>query len=306
VAQELLTANQKVIGIDDLNNYYSSKLKIDRNKILERSKNYTFYKSDISNYPSLNKIFQKHTIHKVCHLAAQPGVRYSITHPSVYEKSNIAGFLNVLEAARTFGIKTIVYASSSSVYGNASLQKTGFREKTPVSHPISLYGATKIADEAIAYCYHHLYGLRCTGLRFFTVYGPWGRPDMAYMKFADAITHGKPIDLYNNGNMKRDFTYIEDAVSAILSALHASLDFEIINIGSSRSVNLFTFVKLIEKELCKQAKVNLMPSQSGDLIQTRANISKAKKLLHYNPNTSVQQGIRLFGQWYKEYNRNSL
>lgn len=306
VVQKLLAANQEVIGVDNLNDYYTPKLKNDRNAILLRSKNYTFYKSDICNYPTLTKIFQKHAINKICHLAAQAGVRYSISHPFAYERSNVAGFLNILEAARTFRIKTVVYASSSSVYGKATLPKTGFREEMPVQQPVSLYGATKIADEVMAYSYHHLYGLRCTGLRLFTVYGPWGRPDMAYMKFADAIAHGKPIDLYNNGNMKRDFTYIDDAVSAIISSLQASLDFETINIGSSRTVNLITFVRLIEKELGKKAIIHPMSSQPGDLMYTRANISKAKKLLHYRPNTSIQQGIKLFVQWYKEYNRNSL
>jgi UDP-glucuronate 4-epimerase len=246
----------------------------------------------------MKKIFEKHKIDKICHLAAQAGVRYSLTHPFVYERSNGWGTLAMLELARQFNVKDFIFASSSSVYGNN--KKIPFSESDNVDNPISLYAATKKYDELIAFTYHHVYEINCTGLRFFTVYGPWSRPDMALYIFAKGIAEGKPVDVYNDGNMKRDFTFVDDIV---LSALDKPLHYEIINLGNNKSVELNYFIGLIENELGKKAIKNFLPMQPGDVPETFANIEKARKLLNYEPKTNVEQGVKKFVEWYKEYHK---
>lgn len=300
-AKRLLKDGHAVIGIDNLNAYYDTSLKIARNKQLLADKKYHFYRGNISHPRLLKQIFSEWNIDKICHLAAQAGVRYSLTHPLLYEKSNILGFARILECARQYHVKTLVFASSSSVYGSAKLPKTGFREDMPVATPVSFYGATKIAGESMAYSYHHLYGLQCTGLRFFTVYGPWGRPDMAYMKFARDILAGNPISLYDPDHTQRDFTYADDAVNAIVSALDKSYGYELFNIGNSKPVNLYGFVKLIEQALGRKAVYQLLPPQPGDVPETKADISKARRMLGFRPKTPLREGIGEFVKWYKEY-----
>ena len=303
VCQKLLESGKKVIIIDNFNNYYEPKLKEDRIKQLSdksyNDKNLSVYKADISNFNKIKDIIKKNPIDKICHLAAQAGVRYSLENPFAYEKSNILGTLNMLEIARQFKIKDFIFASSSSVYGNN--KKFPFSESDSIDHPISLYAATKKSTELMAYTYHHLYGINCTGLRFFTVYGPWGRPDMSYMSFTKAILEGKPIKVYNNGDMQRDFTYVEDIVPGVVAALEKSYPYEIFNLGNSKSVKLINFIKCVEKLLGKSAKKILLPMQQGDVLKTFADINKAKTMLGYNPKTDIEEGIRRFIKWYKEY-----
>ena len=312
ISQKLLSLGHTVIGIDNLNNYYNPQLKIDRNTILKKFPKYKFYQINIADSKKLSKVFSELTDYnrlqpiKLIHLAAQAGVRYSLTHPLIYEESNIRGFINILEEARKMKIRDIVYASSSSVYGNNRVPKKGFSEKDPVDNPISLYAATKKADELIAYTYHHLYGLNCTGLRFFTVYGPWGRPDMAYFKFTRAISTGKTIDVFNQGNMYRDFTYIDDIVDGIYAALIKTYPFEIINLGNSRAVSLTYFIKCIENALGKKAKIKMLPIQPGDLKRTYADISLGRIKLNYKPRTTIKKGIMHFVTWYKDYYSNRI
>jgi UDP-glucuronate 4-epimerase len=297
-AQALLAQNKKVIIVDNFNNYYNPKLKKDRIASLSK-KNSTVHNLDISNLNSLQDIFKKNKISKVCHLAAQAGVRYSLENPFAYEKSNILGTLNLLELSKNNNIKDFIFASSSSVYGNN--KKVPFSESDNVDHPISAYAATKKSTELLAYTYHHLYNLNCTALRFFTVYGPFGRPDMSYYKFTEAILNNKPIPVFNNGNMRRDFTYVTDVVSGVLSALEKSYPYEIFNLGNSKPIELKYFISLIEKECGREATKDFLPMQPGDLKETFADISKSKKLLGYNPSTSIEEGIKLFVDWYKKY-----
>ncbi len=299
VSKKLLDRGDIVIGVDNLNDYYDPKLKEDRLNILKKYEYFTFYKVDISDYDSLKEIFEKHKIDKVFNPAAQAGVRYSLENPFAYEKSNILGFLNILELCVKYEIKNLVYASSSSVYGNN--KKIPFSENDNVDHPISLYAATKKSNELMAHVYHHLYGLKTTGLRYFTVYGPWGRPDMALFKFTKNIIERKPIDVYNYGKMKRDFTYIDDIVDGTISALDKDYDYEIFNLGNNKTVELNYFIEVIEKELNKKAIKNLMPIQPGDVPETFADIEKAKKMLRYDPKTKIEEGIKQFIKWYREY-----
>ncbi|MDD4332935.1 MAG: SDR family NAD(P)-dependent oxidoreductase [Patescibacteria group bacterium] len=300
-AKKLLENNYRVIGVDNLNNYYDVNLKKARNKILLKNKNYKFYRTDIKNYHALEKIFKENKIDKILHLAAQAGVRYGVSHPFVYEESNLKGFLNILECARHNRTKNFVYASSSSVYGGNIMPKSGFSENDSVNQPVSLYATTKRSNELMAYAYHNLYGLNCTGLRFFTVYGPWGRPDMAYFSFTKKITNNDRIEIFNYGKMRRDFTYVDDIVAGIITALNRSFAYEIINLGNSRPEELKYFIELIEKNLGKQAKKKYLPLQPGDVLATYANISKAKKLLNFCPKTKIEEGIKNFVQWYREY-----
>ncbi len=301
VTKKLLETGNKVIGIDSLNNYYEPKLKKDRNKILLESKNYKFYKLNLKNEKELKKIFTENKIDKICHLAAQAGVRYSLENPLSYEESNLKGFINIMECARHFKIKDFVYASSSSVYGKNKMDKNGFKESEEVNQPISLYAATKKANELIAYNYHHLFGINCTGLRFFTVYGPYGRPDMAIYIFTKNILAGKSIDVYNNGKMFRDFTYVGDIVDGIIKSLEKSYPYEIFNLGDSDTIELKYLITNIEQNLKQKAKINFKPIQPGDVEKTFANISKAKKMLGFNPKTKIEEGVKNFIEWYKDY-----
>lgn len=301
VAKALLERGDLVVIVDNFNNYYDPKLKYARIKQIKKHKNLKVYKIDISNYKRLEKIFKKHRFDKICHLAAQTGVRYSLKDPFRYELWNNLATLNLLELARKYKIKDFVYASSSSVYGGN--KKIPFSEKDDVSSPISFYAATKKSSELYAYVYHHLYGLNCTGLRFFTVYGPWGRPDMALFKFTKNILKDKPIPVFNYGKMKRDFTFITDIVPGVIAAIDKPFPYEIFNLGNNKLVELNQFIKIIEKELGKKTKKKLLPMQPGDVPTTYANIKKAKKMLGYNPKTDIGEGIRKFVEWYRRYNR---
>jgi UDP-glucuronate 4-epimerase len=254
---------------------------------------------DIADYKALERVFDARHFDKVCHLAAQAGVRYSLTNPFAYETANGLGTLNVLELCRHKGVQTLVYASSSSVYGGN--KKIPFSVDDPVDKPISLYAATKKYNELMAHTYHHLYGLRCTGLRFFTVYGPWGRPDMALFKFTKAILEGKPIEVYNYGKMRRDFTYVTDVVAGVLASLDKEYPCEVFNLGNSQTVELLHFIRCIEKELGREAKMNLLPLQPGDVPETFADIQKSRDMLGFNPAVKIEEGIRRFIAWYKDY-----
>ncbi len=299
IAKVLLEKGDGVIGIDNLNTYYDVSLKKARLDQIISHHNFTFYHEDINNLDVLKKIFAHHHINRICNLAAQAGVRYSIQNPFTYQESNIKGFLNLLEMARQFPVNNFVFASSSSVYGNN--KKLPFRVEDNVDTPISLYGATKRSNELMAYCYSHLFNIPLTGLRYFTVYGPWGRPDMALFLFTRAILDGRPIDVYNFGNMKRDFTYIDDIVDGTISALSNPFRYELFNLGNSKTVELMELIKIIEEELGTEAKKNLLPLQPGDVPETYADIEKTKKMLAFNPKTSIRTGIKRFLDWYHDY-----
>ncbi|MBI5765964.1 GDP-mannose 4,6-dehydratase [Candidatus Falkowbacteria bacterium] len=299
VAQKLVEKNYQVIGVDNFNSYYSPLLKEGRVKNLLVRQKENIYRFDIARRSDLEKIFSNNKIDKICHLAAQAGVRYSFENPDAYISANIIGTHNLLELAKKYNVKDFIFASSSSVYGgNKALP---FEETATVNHPVSLYAATKVANEIEAYTYHHLYGLNCWGLRFFTVYGPWGRPDMALFKFTKAILDGQPIDVYNQGQHQRDFTYIGDIVSGVIAAIEKCQGYEIFNLGNNQPVELEYFISVIEKTLGKKAIKNYLPLQPGDVIATYANIDKAKNFLGFNPKTKIDEGIEKFIAWYKNY-----
>ena len=314
LSKKLLDQGHQVIGFDNINDYYDKNLKENRLSILKSYKNFFFYKRDLINKNHLNDLFQKYNFTKVIHLAAQAGVRYSLSHPKAYIDSNIHGFFNIIEMCRKYKIDHLIFASSSSVYGLN--EKYPFSEKDPVDHPVSLYGATKRSNELIAHSYSHLYNLKCTGLRFFTVYGPWGRPDMALFLFTKAILNQQKINVYNNGEMKRDFTYISDIINGIILILNSSKNydvkndlnpsvskaqFRIFNIGKNTPVKLMDFISEIEKQLNIKAKINFMPLQLGDVIKSHANVDELINEFDYKPKISVQHGIEKFLNWYKEY-----
>ena len=301
LSRKLLENGSKVIGVDNFNKYYSPVLKKDRLDILRKNKNFQFYKIDISDLTAMDKIFLENQPFTIAHLAAQAGVRYSFTHPFIYERANILGFLNILELAKKYKIKNIVYASSSSVYGG--IKKIPFRENMIINQPVSLYGATKASNELFAHTYHHLYDINTIGLRFFTCYGPWGRPDMALFLFTKAILENKPIKVFNYGKMKRDFTYIDDIVNGIMLSLKrvSNLGYEIFNLGCSDPVDLMEFIGYIENTLGRKAKKKMLPLQPGDVPQTYADVSKAQKLLGYKQKVKIEEGIKRFIDWYKQY-----
>lgn len=299
VAKKLLELGHEVVIVDNLNDYYNPQLKRDRLKQMLAGFSYDFVEADIVRYEQLEEIFKKHKFSAVCHLAAQAGVRWSLENLWVYAETNILGTLNILESARKYKTEKIVFASSSSVYGLN--EKMPYHEDDRVDSPASLYAATKKSAELLAHSYHQLYGLKICALRFFTVYGPWGRPDMAYFKWADLITAGKPIDVYNHGMMKRDFAYIDDIVDGVAAALESDFTFEIINLGNDRPEELPKLIELLENNLGLKAEKNYLPMQPGDVANTWADISKARKLLNYQPKTSLEQGIAEFAKWHKEY-----
>jgi len=294
----LLGRGERIIGVDNVNEYYDPDLKRARLEQLRDFKDFSFFEYDLCDYESLTRLFNDYTISRVCHLAAQAGVRYSLTNPFAYQKSNGEGFLNVMEAARRFKVKNFVFASSSSVYGNNT--KLPFSEDDRVDWPISLYAATKRANELTAYSYSHLYEIPCSGLRFFTVYGPWGRPDMALFLFTKSILEDRPIEIFNNGDMKRNFTYIDDIVDGIVRVIDNPSDYEIYNIGNNKAENLMDFIHEIESNLGKTAIKKYMPIQPGDVPSTVADITKIRKL-GYSPQTDIGEGIKRFIVWYKEY-----
>ncbi len=299
LSKTLLQQGQFVIGVDNLNDYYDVRLKKDRLMVLKKYDNFNFTKLDISNKESLENIFKDNSIDKVVNLAAQAGVRYSLENPNSYIESNVLGFMNILECSRHFKVKGLVYASSSSVYGGNT--EIPFSVDHNVDSPISIYAASKKANELMAHSYNHLFGLRSTGLRFFTVYGPWGRPDMAMNIFAEKILNGKPISVYNYGNMKRDFTYIDDIISGIVSSIKNNFNFEVFNLGNSVSVPLMDVVAIIEQKIGKSAVINYEPIQPGDVVNTYADIEKSKLKLAFSPKTKIKKGISNFLDWYLDY-----
>ncbi len=301
VASRLLARGHRVVGLDNFNDYYSPELKRRRDSFLRKNLNFTLAEQDLCDSSALNALFRKHRFDRVCHLAAQVGVRYSLINPLAYHKSNSEGFFHVIEACRRAKIKRLVYASSSSVYG--ANRKLPFSESDRVDNPISLYAATKKANELTAHAYSHLYGMQAIGLRFFTVYGPWGRPDMACWLFTEAMLKGKPIKVFNHGNMRRDFTYVDDVVSGVYSALFSNglAKNDIFNIGNHRSENLMVFIRTIAAALGVKPRMELLPIQPGDVPDTFADIKKAKKALNFKPVTSLAKGIPKFVEWFLEY-----
>ena len=299
---KILSKGFKVIGVDNLNNYYDVKLKRDRNKILKKNKNFIFKKVDIKNYSGLEKIFKKYNIDSVIHLAAQAGVRYSLKNPKSYVYNNINGFFNILDISKNFKIKKFIYASTSSIYGVQ--KKYPLKENFETDNPIQLYAATKKSNEIIAASYSNLYKMRTIGLRFFTVYGPWGRPDMALFKFTRNILNGKPIHVFNRGKHSRDFTYVDDIVDGIYKILvikNKKKINNIYNIGYGKEIPLLKYISLIEKFLQKKAKKKLLPLQKGDVIKTHSDTNLIKKDYKYIPRTKVENGVKNFIDWYISY-----
>ena len=295
----LLNEDNEVLGIDNLNNYYDLNLKSNRLEILNKYKNFKFEKVNISNIEEVTISMNSFKPDKVINLAAQAGVRYSLQNPYAYIDSNLVGFLNVLELCRQNEVEGFIYASSSSVYGQN--KKIPFSILDRVDKPISLYAASKRANELIAYSYSHSYGLHTTGLRFFTVYGPWGRPDMAYYIFTKKILNGDPISVFNNGNLKRDFTFIDDIVLGTKAAIEKNYRFELFNLGNNKSVNILDFIKIIENKLNKKAIINFQPMQSGDVKESCADISESEEKLGFKPKISINEGISRFIKWYQSY-----
>ena len=307
LAKSLLKRGEKILGIDNLSNYYDVNLKKDRLNNLKVYKNLTFKNIDIANYEDLEKVIKQYKISKVCHLAAQAGVRYSLEAPMEYIKSNIVGHLNILEICRNLNIKNLVYASSSSVYGGNT--KVPFSIDDRVDTPVSLYAATKRADELMSYTYNHLYGINTIGLRFFTVYGPWGRPDMATWIFTKRIINGDPIEVYNNGVMERDFTYIDDIINGTISILDSCKEetnqnfSKVYNIGNNKPENLLDFISIIEDYIGIKAIKIMKPLQKGDVANTYADISAIKSDFNFTPQTKLIEGVPKFIDWYKDYHK---
>ena len=317
LAKKLLDAGHDVLGYDNVNDYYDPKLKEARLAVLNDHEEFIFYRKDLMDEQALAKVFDDHNPRLVVHLAAQAGVRYSLINPKAYMESNAIGFFNILEACRHHDVEHLVYASSSSVYGMN--EKMPFSTRHNVDHPISLYGATKRFNELMAHTYSHLYNLPTTGLRFFTVYGPWGRPDMALFLFTKAILKGDPIEVYNNGEMKRDFTYIDDIIDGLLSILDSppkdvnywngqitdpsssKAPFKLYNIGNNSPVNLMDFIGEIEQQLGKKAKINYKPLQPGDVVASHADVEGLVNDFDYRPNTNVKKGVGEFIEWYRSY-----
>lgn len=308
LARKLLEAGHEVVGLDNLNDYYDVSLKQARLDQLTPFAGFRFIRQDLADRQGMAALFASESFDQVVHMAAQAGVRYSLDNPHAYVDSNLVGFVNILEGCRHHGIKHLVYASSSSVYGENG--KTPFAETDNVDHPLSLYAATKKSNELMAHTYSHLYGLPATGLRFFTVYGPWGRPDMALFKFVRAILTGEPIDVYNHGNMARDFTYIDDIVEGVLRvialplpATGATPPHRIFNIGRGQPVQLVDFIAAIERATGKTAVRNLMPMQPGDVPVTWADTSALFALTGYRPEVELADGVDRFVDWYRRYYR---
>ena len=316
---KLVSQGYEVYGIDNINDYYDPKLKFDRLKQLgfNESKSVLFNKEiqsakfnslrfsriDLVDYESIDNLFKQEQFEVVCNLAAQAGVRYSIENPKAYIDSNISGFFNILEGCRNHKVKHLVYASSSSVYGEN--KKVPFETTDNVDHPISLYAATKKSNELMAHTYGHLYGFKTTGLRFFTVYGPWGRPDMAYYLFAEAISNDKPIKVFNNGKMERDFTYIDDIVNGVIKIIEKNIDarehYKIYNIGNNKTESLQDFITTIEEAIGKKAIKEMYPMQQGDVSKTFADVDELIKDYKYSPSTDIKSGIQSFIKWFKSY-----
>lgn len=319
VSQRLLAAGHQVVGIDNLNDYYDVNLKYARLNLIKADPGFTFIEMDLADRDAMASLFVQNTFQRVIHLGAQAGVRYSIENPHAYADSNLIGHLNILEGCRHHKIEHLLYASSSSVYGLN--RKMPFSTEDSVDHPVSLYAATKKANELMSHTYSHLYQLPTTGLRFFTVYGPWGRPDMALFKFTRAMLAGEAIDVYNQGQMKRDFTYIDDIAEAIVrlqdvipqqddnwtvetgSPANSSAPYRVYNIGNSQPVTLMNYIEAIEKALGITAKKNLMPMQPGDVLETSADTNALFKAIGFKPQTGVEEGVKNFVDWYRDFYR---
>lgn len=297
VVKALLARGEEVMIIDDMNSYYDPQLK--KARLAQFQQEIVFYQVPVWDLEQMRKVFQAHRFSKICHLAAQAGVRYSLQDPFAYNRTNVQGMLVILELMKEFGIKDLVYASSSSVYGGN--KKMPFAAEDRVDQPLSLYAATKRANELYAYVYHHLYGFNCYGLRFFTVYGPWGRPDMSLFKFTKAILEGNEIDVYNQGKMKRSFTYVQDIVDGVLKALDQVKGYDLFNLGNPTAVELLEYISLIEKAVGKKAKKRLLPMQQGDVPDTIADITHTTEVLGWVPKVSLEQGVHEFVGWYKKY-----
>lgn len=315
LCQHLLTRGESVIGIDNLNDYYDVRLKQDRLKLLQQHQQFQFAKLDLADRQAIPELFDRHQPEKVAHLGAQAGVRYSLQNPHVYVDSNLVGFTNILEGCRHGGVKHLVFASSSSVYGANS--KTPFSVRDNVDRPLSLYAATKKANELMAHTYSHLYGLPTTGLRFFTVYGPWGRPDMALFLFTKAILAGEPINVFNHGKMQRDFTYIDDIITGVVRVLDkipepdpnwtdsdpgsSHAPYKLYNIGNNQPVELLRFIEVLEACLGMKAQKNMLPMQPGDVPITYADIEDLEKAVGFRPSTPIEVGVERFVAWYRDY-----
>ncbi|WP_339624133.1 NAD-dependent epimerase [uncultured Winogradskyella sp.] len=321
-AKILTEKGHTVVGLDNINDYYDVNLKYGRLQELgiaktdaepfnslckSKSSNFSFIRMNLEDRENLPELFEAEQFDIVCNLAAQAGVRYSLENPETYIDSNLVGFLNILECCRNYTIKHLVYASSSSVYGLN--KKIPFATDDNVDHPISLYAATKKSNELMAHTYSHLFKIPTTGLRFFTVYGPWGRPDMAMFLFTDAIVNNRPIKVFNHGNMERDFTYVDDIVEGVVRIIEKSAEdriktnalYKVYNIGNNNSVKLLDFIKEIESNLSKTATKTLLPMQPGDVVRTWADVDELIKDYDYSPNTSIQEGVKHFIDWYKNY-----
>ncbi|WP_312470750.1 GDP-mannose 4,6-dehydratase [Neobacillus sp.] len=307
LSQRLLEEGIQVLGIDNINDYYDTSLKLDRLGILKRHQHFSFVRGSLENLELLESLFEQNDIDIVVNLAAQPGVRYSFKNPQSYIQSNLVGFANILECCKKQPIKHLIYASSSSVYGNNKKAPSSVSDR--VDQPISLYAATKKANELMAYTYSHIYKLPTTGLRFFTVYGPWGRPDMAAIKFSNAIINHQPIEVYNYGNMKRDFTYIDDVIESVFRLIKKGPPSEavsfhkIYNIGNHQPVDLNNFIQLLEKHLDTKAVLKLLPLQPGEVLETYADIEELANDINYTPTTTIEEGITKFTKWFKAYKK---
>ena len=317
VAERLSAAGHQVTGLDNLNDYYDVNLKLSRLALLQAKPAFKFVQGDLADRSLVASLFAQEQFQRVIHLGAQAGVRYSLENPHAYADANLVGHLNILEGCRQQKIEHLLYASSSSVYGLN--RKTPFSTDDSVDHPVSLYAATKKANELMSHSYAHLYGLPCTGLRFFTVYGPWGRPDMALFKFTKSILAGQPIDVYNFGEMKRDFTFIDDIAEAIIrladvipqpnaawtvesgSPAESSAPYRVYNIGNSQPVELKTFIHELEKALGVPAQMNLLPLQPGDVLETSADTSALEAVIGFKPQTPLAQGLGQFVRWYRAF-----
>lgn len=319
LSKMLVEAGHTVVGLDNINDYYDPQLKYERLKELgilkedaiqfneicksSKSENFEFIRLSLEDRENLPKLFAHYQFNKVVNLAAQAGVRYSIENPEAYIDSNLVGFANLLECCRHYEVKHLVYASSSSVYGQN--KKVPFSTEDNVDHPISLYAATKKSNELMAYTYSHLYNFKTTGLRFFTVYGPWGRPDMAMFLFTDAILKGDPVKVFNNGDLERDFTYIDDIVEGIVKVVQSdkqtSVNHSLYNIGNSKPVKLMSFISAIENQLNKEARKDMLPMQAGDVTRTWADVEDLKNDFQYTPQTSIEKGVKNFIDWFKSY-----
>ena len=319
LSERLLARGDAVMGLDNFNTYYDVSLKQARAERLKARRGFEFTRTDLADKPAMAKVFEAGKFDAIVNLAAQAGVRYSLENPYAYVEANVMGFMNVLEGARRHGTGHLVYASTSSVYGlNAELP---LQETQNTDHPVSLYAATKKANEAMAHSYAHLFGVPCTGLRFFTVYGPWGRPDMALFKFTRGILAGEPIPVFNEGQMVRDFTYVDDIVEGIVrvvdrppradpawdashpSAPTSSAPWRLYNIGNSQRVELMRYIRAIEAALGRKARLDLLPMQPGDVVATEADTSALEALTGFKPRMPVEEGVRRFVEWYREYYR---